>query len=389
MKTMGLYLHIPFCARKCQYCDFLSAPAPEHVRQAYVEQMGREIHMLAGEYADYPVTTIFAGGGTPSVLSAAQMRFLFGELSACFHVLPGAEVTAECNPGTVDERKLSAYRESGINRLSFGLQSADETELRLLGRIHDFGQFAANFELARRMGFGNLNVDIMSALPGQTPGTYEKTVEKVLALRPEHISAYSLIIEEGTPFYSRYADAAGLRDQGKEQQLLPSEEEERRMYVRTKELLEGAGYQRYEISNYAREGFACRHNTAYWTRENYLGIGLGAASLIENVRFSNTPDLKEYLEADFSKAPGTSVRGKNRLDEKAQMEEFLFLGLRMMRGVSADAFQKQFHRTLEDVYGNVLEAQMREKLLQKTGSGYCLTDFGVDVSNYVMAQYLF
>ncbi len=214
-------------------------------------------------------------------------------------------------------------------------------------------------------------------------------MEKVLALRPEHISAYSLIIEEGTPFYSRYADAAGLRNQGKEQQLLPSEEEERRMYVRTKELLEGAGYQRYEISNYAREGFACRHNTAYWTRENYLGIGLGAASLIENVRFSNTPDLKEYLEADFSKAPGTAVREKNRLDEKAQMEEFLFLGLRMMRGVSADAFQKQFHRTLEDVYGNVLEAQMREKLLQKTGSGYCLTDFGVDVSNYVMAQYLF
>lgn len=388
MKELELYLHIPFCVRKCQYCDFLSAPAEESVRQAYMEQMEKEIHMAAESCRDYRISTIFIGGGTPSVLSAVQIKNLFDQLHSCFSILPDAEITLECNPGTVDRDKIRACLESGVNRLSFGLQSADIKELQLLGRIHTFEQFAANYELARAEGFKNINVDIMSALPGQKAGTYEKTIQKVLALRPEHISAYSLIIEEGTPFYERFAQAEMLREKGKDQHLLPTEEEEREMYVMTKELLKSAGYGRYEISNYALDGFACRHNTGYWKRKDYLGIGLGAASLVDNVRFSNTAELKEYLAADFT-GMRNAVCGREQLSVEAQMEEFMFLGLRMMCGVSEKEFYMQFLKTMEEVYGEVLKKQLKDGLIKRTREGYCLTEYGIDVSNYVMAQYLF
>lgn len=388
MKELELYLHIPFCVRKCQYCDFLSAPAQESVRQAYMEQMEKEIHMAAESCRDYRISTIFIGGGTPSVLSAVQIKSLFDQLHRCFSIFPDAEITIECNPGTVDRDKIRACLESGVNRLSFGLQSADMKELQLLGRIHTFEQFAVNYELARTEGFENINVDIMSALPGQKAGTYEKTIQKVLALRPEHISAYSLIIEEGTPFYERFAQAEMLREKGKEQHLLPAEEEEREMYVMTKELLKSAGYGRYEISNYALDGFACRHNTGYWKRKDYLGIGLGAASLVDNVRFSNTAELKEYMAADFA-GMQDAVCGREQLSAEAQMEEFMFLGLRMMCGVSEKEFYMQFLKTMEEVYGEVLKRQLKDGLIKRTREGYCLTEYGIDVSNYVMAQYLF
>lgn len=403
LKEMELYVHIPFCIQKCRYCDFLSAPAAEDVREAYVGQMLKEIRAAAGLYLDYRVTSVFFGGGTPSLLTAGQMDRLLGQLCQSFCIQPDAEVTAECNPGTLDAAKLRAYKSSGINRLSMGLQSADGRELRLLGRIHTFGQFVANYRLAREAGFGNINVDIMSALPGQTAGIYGQTLQKVLELRPEHISAYSLSIEEGTPFYKEYAGAQRLREQGKAQGLLPTEDEERQMYVLTKEMLEAAGYHRYEISNYALDRFACQHNIGYWTRRNYLGIGLGAASFMENVRFTDTADLEEYLALDFVCQPGGLCaprvpepgspdglwhRDRERLDRKAQMEEFMFLGLRMMCGVSADRFRLAFGETMEAVYGEVLRQQLDHKLIRETGDGYCLTDFGIDLSNYVMAAYL-
>ncbi|MDE7312596.1 MAG: radical SAM family heme chaperone HemW [Eubacterium sp.] len=386
---MGLYIHIPFCVKKCGYCDFVSAPASEAVRRAYLGRLQEEIHAVSEAYRNTPVSTVFVGGGTPSVLSPEQMQHLFEQLRGSFLILPDAEITVECNPGSVDAAKLQAYLQSGVNRLSIGLQSADEKELRLLGRVHTYEQFAANYSMARSLGFENINVDIISAIPGQKLSTYEQTLQKVLALAPEHISAYSLILEEGTPFYDRYRQAEILREKGKQQTLLPTEEEERQMYVRTKQLLKKAGYHRYEISNYALDGYECRHNTGYWTRNDYLGLGLGAASLIGNIRFSNTTDLEQYLNLDFAKFyAGAAAVYKEPLSKQAQMEEFLFLGLRMMRGVSARRFLNQFSQSIEAVYGEVLERQLKEGFIRKTPDGYCLTEFGIDVSNVVMAEYL-
>lgn len=405
-KELGLYLHIPFCIRKCNYCDFLSAPAPEDVRRAYIEKMLLEIQALAGRYPEFRVSTIFIGGGTPSILAAAALQRLLEQVWKSFDVSADAEITVECNPGTLDLEKLRIYRASGINRLSIGLQSADDRQLRLLGRIHTYEQFVSNYLLAREIGFQNINIDLMSALPGQDVSNYEQTLYKTIGLEPEHISAYSLLIEEGTPFFSQYGQAQEQRSRGGTQHLLPSEETERLMYVRTKELLQAAGYHRYEISNYARPGYACRHNIGYWTRKNYLGFGIGAASMVENVRFSNTSDIEQYLSTDFrlarqdpcnKKKDGDGVRraycsawheNVTDLNRQAQMEEFMFLGLRMMRGVAAGAFYEQFSEAIEEIYGDVLRKQIGEKLLQKTQTGYALTDYGIDVSNYVFCDYL-
>lgn len=379
MKELELYVHIPFCVKKCNYCDFLSAPASERTYDAYVSRLLAEIGTAGLAYKADGVTSVFIGGGTPSVLSAAQMRQLLRLLKDSFPVLPYAEITVECNPGTLDAEKLQAYYEAGVNRLSIGLQSADEKELRMLGRIHTFEQFVQNYELARKTGFKNINVDIISAIPGQKINDYRQTLLKVTALKPEHISAYALIIEEGTPFYEQMR---------RNLLQLPSEEVDRQMYQMTKDLLRQSGYERYEISNYARPGFECRHNTGYWLRKNYLGIGLGAASCIENVRFANIADLSGYLKTDAADLPHVYAQ-REELSERAQMEEFMFLGLRLMRGVSAEDFQKQFSLTMESVYGEVIQKQLNQKLIKQTKTGYCLTDYGIDISNYVMAEYLF
>lgn len=387
---MELYIHIPFCVKKCDYCDFLSAPAPEDIRQAYVKQLLKEMDVYKEIYNDYEITTIFIGGGTPSVLTAYQIQSIVEQIYACFQVKPDAEITLEANPGTLNAEKLQTYHKAGINRLSIGLQSADEEELKLLGRIHTFQQFVKNYQMARETGFENINVDIIAAIPAQKITVYEKTLQKVLELKPEHISAYSLIIEEGTPFFVRYGEAERLREKGIEQNLLPSEEAERQMYELTQRMLQSAGYLRYEISNYALPGYACRHNIGYWTRKNYLGLGIGAASMIENVRFTNISDLQEYLKQDFTNASIEKRYGERKiLNTKEQMEEFMFLGLRMMCGISGWEFQRPFSVSLEDVYGTILHRQLQEQLIEKTLEGYRLTDYGIAVSNYVMAQYLF
>lgn len=387
MKEMALYIHIPFCVRKCQYCDFLSAPATETIRQAYVDKLLAEIRAAGALYSGYQISSVFIGGGTPSILFAEQMQCILNQLKSSFYIQPDAEITIECNPGTVDVRKLQAYWESGVNRLSIGLQSADAQELQLLGRIHTYEQFVENYEAARKIGFLNINVDLIFAIPGQKIGTYEKTLKRIISLKPQHISAYSLIIEEGTPFFKTYGQADLLRQKGKEQQLLPTEEEEIEMYTLTKELLECAGYHRYEISNYALDGFCCQHNAGYWLRKNYLGIGLGASSFIENVRFTNIGDLGQYLQLDFAN-PYCAVSDREELDVSAQMEEFMFLGLRMMNGVSAEKFKEQFSKTIEEVYGEVFDRQLKQNLITKTNTGYCLTDYGITVSNFVMSEYL-
>lgn len=381
-KSLELYVHIPFCVRKCEYCDFLSAPAGADTQQEYVRNLLLEIEQKGVRCTDYEVTTIFFGGGTPSILKAGWIADILNAIHRNFKVRKDAEITIECNPGTLTFEKLSIYKSAGINRISVGLQSASDAELRELGRIHTYEDFLKSYDLIRKKGFSNVNIDLMAALPGQTLKSYEQTLRRVLALKPEHISAYSLIIEEGTPFYEKYEADELLREKGEKPQMLPSEETERLMYERTKELLFAHGYERYEISNYARRGYACRHNIGYWRRENYLGFGLGSASLLENERFHNTTDLTDYLGGDYL------AYEQEKLDKKSQMEEFMFLGLRMTEGISTECFRQTFGLTVELVYGPVLEQQIADQLLRKEDGRIFLTERGLDVSNYVMAQFL-
>ena len=381
-KSLELYVHIPFCVRKCEYCDFLSAPAGADTQQEYVRNLLLEIEQKGVRCTDYEVITIFFGGGTPSILKAGWIADILDAIHRNFKVRKDAEITIECNPGTLTFEKLSIYKSAGINRISVGLQSASDAELRELGRIHTYEDFLKSYDLIRKKGFSNINIDLMAALPGQTLKSYEQTLQRVLALKPEHISAYSLIIEEGTPFYEKYEADELLREKGEKPQMLPSEETERLMYERTKELLLAHGYERYEISNYARRGYACRHNIGYWRRENYLGFGLGSASLLENERFHNTTDLTDYLGGDYL------AYEQEKLDKKSQMEEFMFLGLRMTDGISTECFRQTFGLTVELVYGPVLEQQIADQLLRKEDGRIFLTERGLDVSNYVMAQFL-
>lgn len=381
-KELELYIHIPFCVQKCLYCDFLSMPVDETVRRHYVHKLIEEIKEKAGNYSGYSVPSIFFGGGTPSILHGAQIAEVMEALQKHFYIEKDAEITIECNPGTLTEQKLSACKSSGINRISMGLQSAKNQELEKLGRIHSFEEFLHNYDLVRKMGFDNVNVDIMSALPGQTVSDWEYTLKEILKLRPEHISAYSLIIEEGTPFYQNYAADEQRREEGEEPLFLPSEETERAMYQLTGEMLLEKGYERYEISNYAKKGKECRHNIGYWTRKNYLGLGLGSASLVENVRFSNTSDLKEYLEENFE------PQDKEILGRKEQMEEFAFLGLRMMKGISRGRFEELFGVEIEAVYGEVIRKMTAQGLLEQQAGNIFLTEEGISVSNYVMSEFL-
>ena len=282
---LGLYIHIPFCVRKCRYCDFLSAPACDSEREAYLKSLHGQIKAIGERLRQkksgkhYIVDSIFIGGGTPSLLSSDQMQALMDVVRESFYVADDAEITAECNPGTVTRKKLCAYKRAGINRLSIGLQSADNEELALLGRIHTWEEFLDTFKAARNACFTNINIDIMSALPGQTVLSYQNTLTSVLALHPEHISAYSLIIEEVTPFFDEYGETDCAQKKKKDAaKLLPSEDEVVQMDELTWKLLGEAGYEHYEISNYALPESVCRHNLKYWHCEEYLGVGTGAAS---------------------------------------------------------------------------------------------------------------
>ena len=363
-KSLGIYIHIPFCVRKCKYCDFLSGPAGIETKVSYIEMLLKEIEQYKRILKERQTNTIFFGGGTPSILEGDAIVRIMEKLKELGNISETAEISIEANPGTVTEEKLRLWKQAGINRISFGLQSADNSELKQLGRIHTWEEFEANYHLARTCGFKNINVDLMSALPGQTVDTWRETMEKVTALEPEHVSAYSLIIEEGTPFYEVY---------DKHPELLPTEEEERAMYYETKTFLASKGYERYEISNYAKKGYECRHNLSYWERVDYLGLGLGAASLLGNVRKSNQTELVEYLKGNFS--------GEEEvLDETAAMEEYFFLGLRKMQGVNWVPYQKQ--------YGKTVEQLTAEKLIELDGNHIRLTELGIDVSNYVLAEFL-
>ena len=392
-EELSLYIHIPFCVRKCGYCDFLSAPADEKARDRYVQALLMEIERYRGtETADRKIKTLYIGGGTPSILSVNQLDCIIQKIKCTFNFCDDIEASMEMNPGTASKEKCRALYQMGINRLSIGLQSTNDMELKTLGRIHSYEDFLNTYTWCREAGFQNINVDLMAALPYQTAESYTTGLRKIIRLAPEHISAYSLILEEGTPFYQKYNSGC---------YPLPDEEQERLMYRETEQILAQAGYERYEISNYAKKGYACRHNLVYWQGGDYLGLGLGSSSYMDGVRFHNTTDLNTYVNQC------AYVEDREELSVQAKMEEFMFLGLRVMAGVSGTEFEKRFGKTMEDVYGDVLRKHEEEGLLQierkedrkeaaaaepakgKTNiEKVMLTTKGVDVSNYVFADFL-
>lgn len=415
-RRMSIYIHIPFCIKKCGYCDFLSFPVRQYgnrrtltfeggcldeVPEEYLQRLLCEIRQESGNYTDREVDTIFVGGGTPSLLLPRQVTDLFDRVYQSYHVAFGAEITMEANPGTLSKEKLEAYRQMGVNRLSIGLQSAYDGELAALGRIHRFQDFRVSYELARDCGFQNINIDLMSGLPGQSVDSWLHTLHTAARLDPEHISAYGLIIEEGTPFYQRFgADGVGskLLSEVDGFEKLPSEEDERQMYYDTGEVLGKCGYRQYEISNYAKGGYECRHNIGYWTRKEYAGFGLGAASMINNKRWKNTSDLKKYMKNLDS---GDGIVRRNGIRESAstlkeemrvlsvqeQMEETMFLGLRMNRGISKKKFETLYGIGIGQIYGTWLHQMSAEGLLID-GECVCLSKRGRDLANYVMAGFL-
>lgn len=365
---IGIYVHIPFCVRKCAYCDFLSFNADLEMHNQYVNSLCKQIDVTKD---NRPVASIYIGGGTPSVIDPELIVHILCKLKARFMILPKAEITIEVNPGTVKEDSLKKYYEAGINRLSIGLQSADDAELELLGRIHSYDDFLKTYELARSVGFNNVNVDIMTALPNQTGDVLSRTLDKVIALNSEHISAYSLIIEEGTPFFSKYKEGPVME-----------EDEERKLFYLCRDRLADAGYEHYEISNFAKPGFYSRHNTSYWKRIDYYGLGLGASSLINNHRIKNTSDISTYIDDPFLKEEDIL------LSKKDMMEEFMFLGLRMIRGVNTADFNEAFHADFSEIYGNATDKLLGEGLLEKDGDIIRLSNKGIDYGNYVFSMFL-
>ncbi|MGN0155436.1 MAG: radical SAM family heme chaperone HemW [Lachnospiraceae bacterium] len=443
VRNLSLYIHIPFCKAKCIYCDFLSFGGCSFSSQKeYVSALCREIKAYTMIAEEYSIKSIFIGGGTPSYIDSSLLEQVMETVYQTFHVDKDAEITIEGNPDSLTKDKLYAYREMGINRLSIGLQSANDTVLKTLGRVHNYDQFIAAFNSARQVGFYNINVDLMSGIPGETAESYIHTLGKIAQLQPEHISAYSLIVEEGTP----------LSENKELLSLLPSEEEDRKLYARTKLLLKNSGYERYEISNYAKKDFACRHNLVYWRGGEYLGVGLGASSYLtvflsedqyEKIRFHGVEDLEEYIgrfaaydgmqedhytsmyhfyenEEDelyddygidigaglFDNENSNLVRYRQYEDNpllefirdhyidlqflkrKDEMEEFMFLGLRCMKGISKEEFKKRFSVDIESVYGKVIEKYKEQNLLLEQEGHIFLSDKGIDVSNVVMAEFM-
>ncbi|MEQ8198571.1 MAG: radical SAM family heme chaperone HemW [Clostridiaceae bacterium] len=373
MKSISLYIHIPFCKQKCRYCDFPSYSGKEALMREYLNKLSME---LSGEALKYSYNTVFIGGGTPSYLNEENLEYLLREISK-LSFNQNAEFTVECNPGTLTIDKLKIMKKYGVNRLSFGLQSAVDSILKNLGRIHTFEEFKSNYIAARNIGFDNINVDLMFGLPNQSLKGLQDTLRQVAELEPEHISAYSLIVEEGTAFYN-------LEEKG--QLNLPTEDEEREMYEYCTDFLSSKGYTQYEISNFAKEGKECRHNKVYWDLDEYLGCGASAASFIDGKRIKNFESIEAYIEAMEEKK--NAAEEILILRDEDLMEEFMFLGLRKTKGISEEEFKRRFKVEIDCVYKYVINYHIKEDLLIREKGKIYLSKKGIQLSNYVMKDFL-
>lgn len=371
---MEIYVHVPFCVKKCNYCDFLSAPADDITVSSYVNSLIREIRHKADLFeVKEEISSVYFGGGTPSVLNEKQIGAIIEALRDEFPLENCAEITIEVNPKTVDKGKLEFLKKTGFNRLSIGMQSTFDDELKMLGRIHTYDDFIETFTNARDAGFMNINVDVMTALPGQDEKKLNTTLKRVVGFNPEHISAYSLIIEPGTPFYEKYGDIEGP---------VVGEELERKLYWQTVSYLEQNGYSHYEISNFSKKGFESRHNCGYWTRVPYLGVGLGASSCLANERTRNEKSLSKYLENPFGYCE------VNELSQKDIIEEYFYLGLRMTKGVDLKRFSSEFGMDAKGLYKDTIKDLKENGLISEQGGCLALTDKGTDYGNYVFSRFL-
>lgn len=379
--VFGVYVHIPFCVHKCNYCDFLSFPGDGDAHREYTKAVLQEIEGLDEDRRQ--VDSLFFGGGTPSAIDSSLIVSMVEALKNKFSFSKDAEITIECNPGTLTDEKASDYIRCGINRISFGLQSTDNKVLKMLGRIHTYEDFTQSLDIARRAGFTNISADIMSALPGQSVNDYVNTLNTVAGLGLQHISAYSLIVEEDTHLYEHLKDYPPL----------PDEDAERNMYHVTEDILAGAGFYRYEISNYAKPGFESRHNKSYWELTDYIGLGLGASGFYKGKRYSNTSDFKTYIDGT-AKGGASFIREVEESSVRDRIEEYMFLGLRKMEGVSYSEFLKIFGQDIHSIYADVISKGIKQGLLEEynnpaEGGVYLkLTSYGIDVSNTVMSEFI-
>lgn len=373
MKEISLYIHIPFCKQRCFYCDFPTFAGKERFREEYIDALIKEIKEKC---SDYLIKTIFIGGGTPSYLEENELEKLLMAVSK-LNLLDKLEYSMECNPGTVNENKLKIMKKYGINRISFGLQSCNDNLLKKIGRIHTFKEFLENYNLARKVGFDNINVDLMYGLPNLNIQDWKNTLESICELKPEHISAYSLIIEEGTAFYKLYE---------KDKLELPSEDEERVMDKITKDILKANGYHQYEISNFSLDGKECEHNKVYWSLEEYIGVGSASSSYMDGYRFANTSNINDYIEKISNNVSVVIDKYENSIED--EMEEFVFMGLRMVSGIDLLKFEKKFGVDINSIYKEIIEKNIKDGLLVVQKNKMFLTAKGMELSNSVMSDFI-
>ena len=374
MKELSLYVHIPFCKSKCLYCDFPSFANRENLMSDYINALIKEINTKATKYI---IRSLFIGGGTPSYLSEGDLEKLLKCLDK-LNFKENAEKTIECNPGTISDNKLKIIKKYNINRISIGLQSVDNNILKSIGRIHTFEQFKENYQKIRKYGFNNVNIDVMFGLPNQSVKNYINGLKEIINLKPDHISAYSLIIEEGTPFFKDYEN---------EKLNLPNEDQEREMYHKGKELLELNGYNQYEISNFAKDNKRCFHNIQYWKCNEYLGVGAYSSSFIDSKRIKNVQDIKEYIHLIDNNKSTEIIENINNLNDN--MEEFMFMGLRMIEGIEKLEFERRFKKNIYSIYNSQINNNIKKGLLLDKDERIKLTPLGIEFSNEVMCEFIF
>ncbi|MDU1401600.1 radical SAM family heme chaperone HemW [Clostridium sp.] len=373
MKEMSLYIHIPFCKQKCLYCDFPSYAGKESLINEYIRALNEEILRKCSKYK---IASIFVGGGTPSYLNEINLESLLKTINL-LDFKDDFEFTIECNPGTLNEEKLVLMKNYNVNRISMGLQTTNDNILKEIGRIHSFEEFKKNYNQARKAGFENINVDLMFGLPNQSMKDWKVSLEDVMSLEPDHISAYSLIIEEGTCFYNLYNN---------DKLNIPNEEEERSMYLFTKGFLKDYGYNQYEISNYAKANKECFHNKVYWKCNEYLGLGVSASSFVDEKRFKNIDDIKIYIEKINNNEDVTEEIHVNNIND--DMEEFMFMGLRMIEGINLKIFKERFGKDVFDIYDEVIKNNIKKGLLVVDSEKLYLSEKGIELSNYVMSDFI-
>ncbi len=365
----GLYIHIPFCIKKCKYCDFNSGAAPDGVKEEYINALIREM----AEYKGAELDTVYIGGGTPTALNTELLAELLKSIKCSFTLSKDIEFTVEMNPKTADREKLAMMHKMGVNRLSIGVQSFCDTELEALGRVHSAQDAKEAIALAKEAGFENISIDLMSGIPKQTEESFLKTLNTAILQEPDHISCYSLILEEGTLLFDEVKSG---------KTALCDEDTERRLYDLAVDTLGKNGYKQYEISNFAKDGKASRHNIKYWTMEEYIGLGISAHSFLNGVRFSNTDDLKGYCQND------TKIRNKEPLTKEDMMSEFVFLGLRMICGISQTDFFKKFGEDIFEIFQKPLEKFIKTGFLLYENGRIRLSKKAVSVSNQIMCEFL-